>query len=142
MFYHFENLQSILVWSLTDKGVDYRGENPRESYLCPHPEIQRFLGISPPKIPEIVIVPGPGPCGDGESPGNTGDRSPNPLNSRYVQAPPKGLSDRTLQMVKKNFIPKVKWYANGAFEAINAMKLWKGDVCHDFYCGSTDGREG
>ena len=36
---------------------NYRGENPRESYLCPHPEIWRFSGISPPKIPEIVIVP-------------------------------------------------------------------------------------
>ena len=40
-------------------GVKYRGENPRESYLCPHPEIRRFSGISPQKIPEIVIVPVP-----------------------------------------------------------------------------------
>ena len=37
----------------------YRGENPRESYLCPHPKIRRFSGISPPKLPEIVIVPVP-----------------------------------------------------------------------------------
>ena len=43
----------------TFAGPYYRGENPRESYLCPHPKIRRFSGISPPKIPEIVIVPVP-----------------------------------------------------------------------------------
>ena len=49
MFYLFGILQSMLVWSQAVK----------ESYLCPHPEIRRFSGISPPKIPEIVIVPVP-----------------------------------------------------------------------------------
>ena len=49
-------------------------------------------------------------------------------NAGNILAPPERLSDLTMQGVNFFFIPKVRWYANGAFVAITVMKLWRRDA--------------